>query len=277
MRRNQPLMGTYVEIWIMDKEGAQEQQKVFHHEVCNRVYREIIKVQDLMSMHEEDSDISQINRLSDLGQYGILKIHPWTSELLMMAQSICLETDGAFDCGVGQYVHWNKNKNVQYYPGGVRSLDILDDHHIEIKSPIRIDLGGIAKGYAVDRGIKILKNFGIENAAINAGGDLRVIGSEEHAIHLKEKDYSESYIYLGTLKDGAIATSSTRFGRNDQKRGLSYLMNPKTGESIEDDLSYSIVAPTCTVADCLTKALAIEKNIHAPYFKKLKAIPIIVE
>ena len=129
----------------------------------------------------------------------------------------------------------------------------------------------------MDRGIEILKSFGIENAVINAGGDLRVIGNKTQPIYLKEKEFGNTYIFLGNLKDGAIATTSSRFGKFNKRNGISTLINPKTGECVEDELSYSIVAPTCVVADGLTKALAIEKNIHASYFKKFGAIPIIVE
>ena len=214
MRRNQALLGTYVEICIEEDENSTPQQKHFYQEICNVIFREISKVQSLMSVHDCDSDISRINRLSKINK---------------------------------------------------------------ISEPIRIDLGGIAKGYAVDRGIEILKNFGVENGMINAGGDLRVIGGRSQAIYLKEKEYGNTFIFLGNLMEGAIATTSSRFGKVSRNRGMSYLINPKTGECIEDDLSYSIVAPTCVVADGLTKALAIEKNIQASYFKKFGAIPIIVE
>lgn len=275
MRRNQPLLGTYVEIWIEELNEKNVQQNFFYQEICNVVFHEIKKVQDLMSIHDVGSEISKLNRLSHTDKKLELRIHPWTYEVLLIAKKICEETDGLFDCGIGQYA---KHKNSQkYYELGIRSIDFLDVNHIMIKGPIRFDLGGIAKGYAIDRGIEILKNFGIENASINAGGDMRVVGKNDHAIYLKESDFGNAYIYLGDLNDGAIATSSTRFGRTTKKGGMSYLINPRTRKCIEDDLSYSIIAPTCVVADCLTKALAIEKNLHASYFKKFGAIPIIVE
>lgn len=275
MRRNQPLLGTYVEIWIEELNEKNVQQNFFYQEICNVVFHEIKKVQDLMSIHAAESEISKLNRLSKADKKFERKIHPWTYEVLLIAKKICEETDGLFDCGIGQYA---KHQNSQKWDElGIRSIEFLDTHHIMIQGPIRFDLGGIAKGYAVDRGIEILKNFGIENASINAGGDMRVIGKNHHAVYLKESDFGNAYIYLGDLNDGAIATSSTRFGRTTKKGGMSYLINPRTRKCIEDDLSYSIIAPTCVVADCLTKALAIEKNLHASYFKKFGAIPIIVE
>jgi thiamine biosynthesis lipoprotein len=277
MRRSQPLLGTFVEVCIADEASAPAQQKFFYQEICNVVYREISKVQSLMSRHDGCSDISKINRLSATGKRIVLPIHPWTYEVLLIAQKICIETNGLFDCGVGQFDPTHTTRKSHYDHASIRSIELLGSHEVSLHEPISLDLGGIAKGYAVDRGVDILKNFGIEEAVINAGGDLRVIGQQAHAINLRERVNEGAYIPLGELRDGAIASSSTRFGRTNMKGGKSYLINPKTRKYIEDDLSYSIVAPTCVVADSLTKVLAIEKNIYAPYFKKFGAIPIIVE
>ena len=277
MRRNQALLGTFVEVCIAEEASSPIQQRYFYQEICNVVYREISKVQSLMSRHDGCSDISKINRLSATGKRVVLPIHPWTYEVLLIAQKICLETNGLFDCGVGQYDPFHSIRKCHCSHASIRSIELLDNHEVSLHEPISLDLGGIAKGYAVDRGVDILKNFGIEDAVINAGGDMRVIGQQAHAINLREIANEGTYIHLGELRDGAIASSSTRFGRKNMKGGKSYLINPKTRKYIEDDLSYSIVAPTCVVADSLTKVLAIEKNIYAPYFKKFGAIPIIVE
>lgn len=277
MRRSQPLLGTFVEVCIADEVSAPIQQRHFYQEICNVVFREISKVQSLMSRHDGCSDISKINRLSVTGKCIVLPIHPWTYEVLLIAQKICMETNGLFDCGVGQFDPSHTPRKNHCDHASIRSIDLLGNHEVALQDPISLDLGGIAKGYAVDRGVDILKNFGIEEAVINAGGDLRVIGQQAHAINLRERVNEGAYIHLGDLKDGAIASSSTRFGRKNMKGEKSYLINPKTRKCIEDDLSYSIVAPTCVVADSLTKVLAIEKNIYAPYFKKFGAIPIIVE
>ena len=277
MRRNQVLLGTFVEVCIEEGENLTPQQSVFYQEICNVVFKEISKVQSLMSVHESDSDISRLNRLSRISKNIVYTVHPWTYEVMNIAKTIFEYTNGFFDCGVVN-CSWNQeccpcfNKR-----SSIQSIQFLGKNEICLREPIRIDLGGIAKGYAVDRGIEILKSFGIENAVINAGGDLRVIGNKTQPIYLKEKEFGNTYIFLGNLKDGAIATTSSRFGKFNKRNGISTLINPKTGECVEDELSYSIVAPTCVVADGLTKALAIEKNIHASYFKKFGAIPIIVE
>jgi thiamine biosynthesis lipoprotein len=271
------MLGTFVELWIEEDRYINPEQMAFNQEIGNVVYQQMEKVQTLMSSHDTSSEIAQLNRLSKTAPGIVCSVHPWTYEVFMIAQKIYRETGGLFDCGIGQYsptCHRLGDQNQQY---GLGSIDLLESNQIRLNRPVQIDLGGIAKGYAVDRGIEVLKNFEIKTALINAGGDLRMIGDIEQSIYLKESLYGDAYIYMGKLTDGAVATSSTRFGRDNKKGGMSYLIHPKTGECIEDDLSYSVVASTCVVADCLTKALAIEKNIHAPYFKKLGAIPIIVE
>ncbi len=277
MRRNRPLLGTFVELWIDEESQINTEQKACNQEIGNVVYQEMEKVQTLMSSYEACSEISKLNRLSKSNQSIVLSLHPWTYEVLLIAKKVCEETGGLFDCGIGQYSPSYRGSSQKIQQGGIASVDLLENHQIRLNQSVQIDLGGIAKGYAVDRGIEILKNFEIKNALINAGGDLRIIGEIEHAIYLKESLSSDDYIFMGKLIDGAIATSATRFGRDKKKGGMSYLIHPKTGQCIEDDLSYSIVASTCVVADCLTKALAIEKNIYAPYFETFGAIPIIVE
>jgi FAD:protein FMN transferase len=277
MRRNKPMLGTFVELWIEEDRYTNPEQMAFNQEIGNVVYQQMEKVQTLMSSHDTSSEIAQLNRLSKTAPGIICSLHPWTYEVLMIAQKVFKETGGLFDCGIGQHSPTYLRSSNQDQEGGMGSIDLLENQQIRLNQPVHIDLGGIAKGYAVDRGIEVLKNFDIKHALINAGGDLRIIGGIEQSIYLKESLHGDTYIYMGKLKDGAVATSSTRFGRDNKKGGMSYLIHPKTGECIEDDLSYSIVASTCVVADCLTKALAIEKNIHAPYFETFGAIPIIVE
>ena len=156
-----------------------------------------------MSVHESDSDISRLNRLSRISKNIVYTVHPWTYEVMNIAKTIFEYTNGFFDCGVVN-CSWNQeccpcfNKR-----SSIQSIQFLGKNEICLREPIRIDLGGIAKGYAVDRGIEILKSFGIENAVINAGGDLRVIGNKTQPIYLKEKEFGNTYIFLGILLSAA--------------------------------------------------------------------------
>ncbi len=274
MIRSQALLGTYVEIEILEKTPFKLSQIDFHHEICHVVFKEIAKVQRLMSIHDQLSDISAINHLEHTDLPKKIQVHPWTYEVLLIAKKINEETEGLFDCGVCEDVGDKQSYKIS---STLQSIECVAHHNIMINRPVYLDLGGIAKGYAVDRGIEILKSFGIESAIINAGGDIRVIGDQFFPIQLREFKHQGAFIRLGDLQDGAIATSSTLFGCHHIQTGITKLIHPKTRKRIKDYLSYSIVAPTCVIADSLTKALAVEKNIDAPYFKRFGAIPIIVE
>jgi thiamine biosynthesis lipoprotein len=274
MIRSQALLGTYVEIEIYEEAPFKISQVDFHHEICHVVFKEVAKVQSLMSVHDPMSDISIMNHLDGGELPKKIQVHPWTYEVLLIAKKIFEETGGLFDCGACEHHENQKNCRIS---STLQSIECVPHHNIIIHHPVFMDLGGIAKGYAVDRGIEILKSFGIENAIINAGGDIRVIGDRFFTIQLREFKHQGACIRLGDLKDGAIATSSTLFECHHIQTGVTKLIHPKTGKRIKDYLSYSIVAPTCVIADSLTKALAIEQNIDAPYFKTFGAIPIIVE
>jgi thiamine biosynthesis lipoprotein len=273
MKRSRVLLGTFVEV-LIDIPITNKKQNEFLQSICNVVFKEMEIVQELMSIHTKTSEISKINGISSKCHPFKITLHPWTYEVLLIAKNISEITGGIFDCGIGQHLS-NKNKDTSF--AGIRDIEFKDGHQILIPKSIQLDLGGVAKGYAVDRGIEILKRFGIERAIINAGGDLRVYGAINEKIFIQQRDFRDEWILLGELTDGAVATTGSLFKvKKDQKR-MARVIHPITGKEIKSQLSYSVVAPSCVVADGLTKALAIEKNINAPYFKKLQAVPIIVE
>jgi len=272
MTRSQVLLGTYVEVSIG---GSVENaaQRDFHHEICTAVFNEMAKVQRLMSIFDSGSDIAKINKIVPQSRSIVQKVHPWTFELLLIAKKMCELTGGVFDCAVGTCS--SKTGSHEFKQGSILDLGLDEKDHVRLHQPIDLDLGGIAKGYAVDRGIEILKSFGITQAGINAGGDLRIFGHASQVIFIQEFGCEPAIFYIGDLQDGAIATSSNRVGSRYRKCQQSMLIDPKSGKEVRSHSRFSVVAPTCVVADGLTKALAIEQNIHADYFKQLRAIPVI--
>ena len=290
MRRCKNLLGTFIEMKVGtllpgEKEFTAEQIKLYQY-VINIAFNEIQKVQDLMSFHNPCSDLSRINRMVYEGIKEPIEIHPWTYELIVKAKEIYTQTNGAFDCGIAyQLIKWGIlpniypiNINRKLHSSSLSEVELLPVRRLRIKKGVCLDFGGIAKGYAVDRAIEVIRSCGISQAVVNAGGDIRILGQHPEKISLRECMDTSSYLSLGELSDGAIATSSTCFGRKIQgRKKYSHLVDPKTGEPINQQLSYSVIAPTCLVADALTKALAVDKNIHAQYFNWYGAQPIIVE
>ena len=166
IRRARPLLGTLVEIGAVGANAAAGIEAAF---------REIETIHRLMSFHEENSDVSRINRAAP-GE--ILRVDCRTYEVLGCAQLISRLSAGAFDITVGGRL---VEAGFLPQPSGARAFDhdasfedllLLPDNFVTLTRRVWIDLGGIAKGYAVDRAGQVLKESGVTSGVVNAGGDL---------------------------------------------------------------------------------------------------------
>ena len=137
--------------------------------------------------------------------------------------------------------------------------------------PIQIDLGGIAKRFAVDKAVEILKSATIESGLVNAGGDMRVFGAQSQELLIRSPANPKELLSIGSLKDGAVASTSLYYSDAANSQSRSPIVNPMTMEQIEFTDSYSVIAPRCIYADALTKILAITKNSTHPCFAEFSA------
>lgn len=252
MNRCQSMMGTYVEVYV---KGQNDQAL----SLTTQILSEMRKIEACMNYFDQQSELTSVNEHFKNHNSKPITICKELSTLLQLAKHIFDLTGGVFDCAV---------------KGSIASLKNLENRTIWSTEPIEINLGGIAKGFAVDMGMDVLKKAK-SSGMINAGGDLAVYGDEFQPIWIA-KDGVDNVEYLLSIKNGAVATSAQR------RRSLEvpeneplHLRNPKTGKYVQSDQTFSVLAPTCCVADALTKVLAIEQNVHAPYWKALSAIPYI--
>ena len=146
---------------------------------------------------------------------------------------------------------------------------------VAFEDSMKIDLGGIAKGFAVDVALDVLRDYEIEHAVINAGGDIGVIGELPQPIYIRNPSDPCKLMFIGNLVDAAVATSGTYYSKDVGDSDYSSIVVPDSGRSVLDALSFSVIAPSCMAADALTKPLAIHKNMSAPYFSKYQAIGLI--
>ncbi len=260
MRRCRPALGTYVEI---DIAAASDDAAGF--DAIDRAFAAIDRVDALMSFHRETSELSRINR-SRAGARIALDL--WTVEVLALAVDLHDATDGLFDCAVGHALIATGllPGRASSQPGGsIGDLEIVGVHHVRLWREMSLDLGGIAKGYAVDRAVEALIESGIGGGSVNAGGDLRVFGPAARTIHVPVPDAPGRLVEAGRLADGAIATSSSRHtGGWHAGRWRSALIDPRTQHSPPDARrSYSVLAGRCAVADALTKPLALAGGLTA--------------
>ncbi|QWD64576.1 FAD:protein FMN transferase [Polynucleobacter sp. MWH-UH2A] len=260
MIRCKPLLGTYVEI-SADSDCAIDQ-----------AFDAIQLVQDLMGFHKPNSELSQINARAHI---ETIQIHEWTFQVLSIAKEICVSANGAFDCAVGgKLVETgllpNHSDRLHQPCGSIMDLMLSEPNMVSSKAPITLDLGGIAKGFAVDKAIQALQQCGVTSGYVNAGGDLRVFGNIAQEIQVRNPANPLELITLGSLENGAIASSGLYYC-DRFKPNQGHIVNPKTMEQIEFTESYSVIAPECIYADALTKVLAISKDDSLPCFKKYSA------
>lgn len=273
-KRCQPSLGTYVEIAIVHPASM-----LHSEDVIDQAFAQIQRVNQLMSFHDCDSDLSRINQYA---HQQVVEVHEWTYQVLLTAQSLYKDTNGSFDCSIAHHLQaWGllpeMDQAIVHEQATLSDLELIAGNKVRFQRPMRIDLGGIAKGFAVDRAIDTLEGLGISKAWVNAGGDIRILGDQAESILIRDPQNPQILRELGHLMNGAIASSAPYMSKEMSKnQNNSALVNPSTGMSIKDPKSYSVIAPTCVIADGLTKALAVDLNLTAPYFEKYQAIPIVL-
>lgn len=273
-RRAQPWLGTLVEITIADPLGDAELISCF-----NDAFARVAEVHRLMSFHDPASDVSRINRAA-IGES--VEIHAHTYEVIRCALSLAAATGGVFDVTCApKLVEWGylpaPAGNLPEHVPGHSALVLQDGYRIEKTSAAWIDLGGIAKGYAVDLALAALQQSGIRSACVNAGGDLRAFGDIAYPVAIRHPLYPHAAALQTELREEALATSGTYFSRkriND--RESSALVNGSNGQPITAGFSASIRAPTCMLADALTKIVMASADSRHPVLEQFGAAAFII-
>ena len=281
LQRCKAMLGTYVEIKIHDSVSG-----VCLETALSEAYEAIRKVSLLMSFHRKESELSRINALA-YKQY--VEIDALTFNVLSLANDLFRHTNGSVDCSIGQHLQ-KQNLLPQHAESQDRikrtesdqsfNLDnmiLSQPNRVRFTAPLTLDLGGLAKGFAVDLACESLIASGIQSGSVNAGGDLRVFGQHETSIHIRNPKCPEQLIHAGQLSNGASATSGIYFIDPDSKHTpRSALITPQTGQPIFLNKSFTVIAKTCAIADGLTKALAVDLNPAAEYFHHFEAHALIL-
>lgn len=262
-------MDTYFRLAVSGLTGAQKEA----------VLREVTELDRLLDRFSPDSDISRINA----GAGQPVPVGDRTLDLLAQALDLAAETGGAFDPTVGPLADlW------QIGPAGAageeeswrppdpaevaRVLPLVDYRKLQldpdrkvaqlVQPGMGLDVGGIAKGYAVDRVAALLKGWGIENALIDFGGDYYVLGKHPEGRPWKlgirhPRDPSQVMAVLA-VQDCAVTTSGDyqRY-RLYQGQRFSHLLDPFTGYPARELTSVTVLAPSGVVADALATAVFV--------------------
>jgi thiamine biosynthesis lipoprotein len=243
IRRARPLLGTFVEIAVDGQTFDAAEAAV------EAAFAAIATVHRLMSFHEADSDVSRLNRGAALG--GV-RVHDWTYQVLEAARDLHRRSGGMFDISVAPAL-----QRLGLLPGGHDRIQLLAENRVRFADPsVKIDLGGIAKGFAVDRAVEALLGQGIAEGLVNAGGDLRVFGPRSHAVDIRDPRQPDRALYRVALRDAALASSAGRFDPTCSRHALfSGVIDPATAMPVRSIIGATVCAPSCVIADALTKVV----------------------
>jgi len=271
-REEAPIMGTLITVELWHEDAAQGQV------LTAAVMDEMHRIDDLMSTYKPDSELSRVNTNAASGPVTVSR------ELLgLVSNALAFSeiTGGAFDityASAGRYYDYReglKPTTAQLEA----ALPAINYRHVRLDlagSTIRfahpgvtIDLGGIAKGYAVDRAIGILRAAGVVNALVSAGGDTRVIGERwgrSWKVGIRDPRKRDGVVTMIPLKDLAISTSGD-YERYFEEDGVRYhhILNPGTGQSTSAVHSASIIGSNATSTDALSTSLfvmGVEKGLQ---------------
>ena len=247
IRRARPWLGTIVDIQI---EGLGEAAALA---ALDAAFAEVARVHRCMSFHEADSDLSRIHRSAP---GSVVSVDERTAEVLHIAQNVELLSHGVFNIAVAARLVANgclPRPASPFVPDPSacwRDVELLSAHGVRLLKPLWLDLGGIAKGYAVDRAIDILQRSGATQACVNAGGDLRVFGARAEPVWLRLGQDSATLRAAVELENAAVATSSSA-----DAGSCGPHVHGVTRAPARSGTTVSVVAESCAVADALTKVV----------------------
>ena len=238
-------------------------------------FARISELNSVLSDYDSDSELSRLSRTS--GQGKPVKVSDDLWRVLEPAQRLAVRTGGAFDVTIGPSVSiWRRARRKQELPGpeviaemqqrvGFSKLR-LDPvaRTAELLAPeMRLDLGGIAKGFAVDEALAVLRQLGFPQALVGGAGDIVAgdpppgeAGWTVEAAALVTPGAPPSQTIL--LRNAAISTSGDlfQFVEIDGRR-YSHIVDPRTGIGLQDQALVTVVAPDCITADALATAISV--------------------
>lgn len=259
IERARPLLGTIVRIRC---------DAISRHEANRRIdrgFKAVAHVQRLMSFHEAGSDVSRLNR--DAVRH-IVEVHPDTIAVLRHALALSRISDGLFDISIGDRMvalRTLPRPDSPYPPDPLaswRDIEIVGSHGVRFHRPCWIDLGGIAKGYAVDRAIEAASQEAGDliactdgaplNVHVNAGGDLRVMGPEAVRVVIETGGPPDDPVPIVDLENSAMATSGTL---SSPALDRAAHVHGRTGQHVGSGVCVTILARHCVIADALSKVV----------------------
>lgn len=234
---------------------------------------------DFLTMHRlwhpwEPGPLSRTNQLLQTGEW--FSAAPSVLPLISRSKELAIQSRHFFNPAMGKLIKgWGFHRNEPNQPFTIDQTEIkrlqanipnmeaveidgirLRGHHPDLQ----IDVGGIGKGFGIDQAILTLKAMGIDNAIINAGGDLRAIGQHGNRpwkIGIQHPRKNQVLASIKVLNDESIFTSGDyqRYYRDNENRRRSHIIDPLTGIPVNHTMAVTVIHENATIADAATTAL----------------------
>jgi thiamine biosynthesis lipoprotein len=238
-------------------------------------FARVDSLNNILSDYREDSELSQLSSTAGTGKIVPVSRELW--EVLSQSVQVSRETNGAFDITVGPYVSlWRRASRQNEFPSaellqkakqavGYQHIKLFPaQQSVELMVPgMRLDVGAIGKGYAVDEAMKILQEHGINTALVDGGGNIVVSkappdkkGWEIKIFSPQHNTDTSSQTLL--LEQAAVATSGDIFQYVAlEGNRYSHILDPRTGIGLTDQIMVTVIAKNGTMADYLSTAVSV--------------------
>lgn len=229
-------------------------------------FDEVERIERLMSSYDRESEVSRLNA------EGRIDADPELVGLVEKALHFSQLSGGAFDISIQPLLElFETTFGERGGPPAVGEVEAaralvgfdrisVSGNTISIAGGMRVTLGGIAKGYALDRAVSVLREHGVERALVNAGGDMRALGEGMEGpwrIALQNPRDRGDYLAVLPLSGMAVATSGDYERYFDPEMEYHHIIDPRTGLSAKGLISVTIVAPSAVEADALATAVFV--------------------
>ncbi|MGB5894665.1 MAG: FAD:protein FMN transferase, partial [Ignavibacteriaceae bacterium] len=230
-----------------------------------KAFNEIKRIDDLFSTYNKNSPVWKLNHNQDT----LINVDPEIFSLMILCDSIYNITSGSFDVSLNKLLTtWSFDGDYPSLPAddklnsallnsGWDNIKLLEDNMFKRAVGIELNFGAIAKGYAVDKAISVLKANQISSALINAGGEIKTIG-DDWVIGIQHPRNQNQIIEKVDPGEMSVATSGDyeKYFELDGKR-YHHILNPKTGYPADGLINVTVLNKSCAIADALATAVFV--------------------
>ncbi len=260
IKRCRPLLGTFVEISLSDPILPGH----LLEDLADMAFGRIARVQSLMGFRDPASELSRLNAC---GHLAPLAVNEWTREVIAEAARLSRISDGVFEIA-GDDEAQGTHKDVVLHRDG----------RVSFRRPMTLDLSPLARGFAIDKAAELLVEQQVQQACINAGGDLRFVGARPRSVAIGAPAAPPNIHLHAQVTAPAVSTSAAyQANRRHHWKKVHDILHPRTRKPMRSNVSVSVFAQTCVQAEALTSVVLLDDpHSWEPLLAKEKASAVFI-